>query len=225
MRPSSVGPMRAEMPSRTGPPRCSAMSIPGECGWWMSAAGAASTLRPGQSSAQRLSPEWTCRRLCCATRRRRRKVTPQITFRQGDAAATGQPDRCADIVFERALIHHLSDRLAAFREAHRLLAPGGVPDRAGPHAGRHCPARRAGAPAGLFLRTIPTPFARSKLADARRGRRLRRNCRRRGSRRSQPTRSGRPAPCTPIPGRLRPTCAVGPAVQSCTSSQTPNWSR
>ena len=54
------------------------------------------------------------------------KGNPQIAFRQGDAAATGLPDRCAEIVFERALIHHLSDRLAAFREAHRLLAPGGT---------------------------------------------------------------------------------------------------
>jgi ubiquinone/menaquinone biosynthesis C-methylase UbiE len=49
-----------------------------------------------------------------------------LVFRQGDACATGLPDACADIVFERALVHHLDDLPAAFREARRLLAPGGA---------------------------------------------------------------------------------------------------
>lgn len=48
-----------------------------------------------------------------------------ITFKQGDALATGLPSESADIVFERALIHHLKDYDACFREAARLLAGGG----------------------------------------------------------------------------------------------------
>jgi ubiquinone/menaquinone biosynthesis C-methylase UbiE len=49
-----------------------------------------------------------------------------VSFRQGDAAATGLPSACADVVFQRALIHHLKDYAACFAEAHRLLAPGGT---------------------------------------------------------------------------------------------------
>jgi ubiquinone/menaquinone biosynthesis C-methylase UbiE len=49
-----------------------------------------------------------------------------ISFRKGSALETGLPDGCADIVFERALIHHISDRPACFGEAYRVLAPGGV---------------------------------------------------------------------------------------------------
>lgn len=49
-----------------------------------------------------------------------------VSFVQGDALATGLPDASADIVFERALLHHLSDIAAAAREATRILAPGGI---------------------------------------------------------------------------------------------------
>lgn len=49
-----------------------------------------------------------------------------VEFRQGSAEATGLPDTCADVVFARALIHHLADPAAFFREARRLLAPGGT---------------------------------------------------------------------------------------------------
>jgi SAM-dependent methyltransferase len=48
-----------------------------------------------------------------------------IVFKQGDALATGLPSDSADIVFERALIHHLADYDACFREAARLLVRGG----------------------------------------------------------------------------------------------------
>lgn len=48
-----------------------------------------------------------------------------IVFKQGDALATGLPSESADIVFERALIHHLTDYDACFREAARLLVRGG----------------------------------------------------------------------------------------------------
>lgn len=49
-----------------------------------------------------------------------------LLFAQGEAQATGLPDGCADLVFERALLHHVPQREAAAREAHRLLRPGGV---------------------------------------------------------------------------------------------------
>src|SRR5262249_42271769 len=48
------------------------------------------------------------------------------SFRQGDAAATGLPSGSFDIVFERALVHHLHDHVACFAEAHRVLARGGA---------------------------------------------------------------------------------------------------
>jgi ubiquinone/menaquinone biosynthesis C-methylase UbiE len=51
---------------------------------------------------------------------------PGVRFRPGDAAATGLPDGCADVVFERALIHHVPDLAAVATEAARLLRPGGV---------------------------------------------------------------------------------------------------
>jgi ubiquinone/menaquinone biosynthesis C-methylase UbiE len=51
---------------------------------------------------------------------------PGVSFRTGDAADTGLPDGGADIVFERALIHHVPDLVAAGAEAFRVLRPGGV---------------------------------------------------------------------------------------------------
>jgi ubiquinone/menaquinone biosynthesis C-methylase UbiE len=51
---------------------------------------------------------------------------PGVFFRRGDAAATGLPSAGADIVFQRALIHHLKIYEACFVEALRVLTPGGV---------------------------------------------------------------------------------------------------
>lgn len=48
-----------------------------------------------------------------------------ISFRQGDAAATGLPSAALDVVFQRALIHHLRSFEPCFAEARRLLVPGG----------------------------------------------------------------------------------------------------
>ncbi|AVS84800.1 SAM-dependent methyltransferase [Paracidovorax avenae] len=48
-----------------------------------------------------------------------------VRFVQGDATATGLPSAGFDVVFQRALIHHLPDCTACFAEARRLLAPGG----------------------------------------------------------------------------------------------------
>jgi ubiquinone/menaquinone biosynthesis C-methylase UbiE len=49
----------------------------------------------------------------------------RISFQQGDATATGLPAASKNVVFERALIHHLKDYKACFAEAHRVLVPGG----------------------------------------------------------------------------------------------------
>lgn len=51
---------------------------------------------------------------------------PNVAFHRGNATATGLPDGSADIVFERAVIHHVPDMPACFPEAYRLLAPGGL---------------------------------------------------------------------------------------------------
>jgi ubiquinone/menaquinone biosynthesis C-methylase UbiE len=51
---------------------------------------------------------------------------PQVTFQQGDALAIGLPDASADLIYERALLHHLADLPACAAEADRLLAPGGL---------------------------------------------------------------------------------------------------
>jgi SAM-dependent methyltransferase len=48
-----------------------------------------------------------------------------VEFAAGDAAATGLPDGVADIVFARALVHHVPDRVPVAAEARRLLRPGG----------------------------------------------------------------------------------------------------
>jgi SAM-dependent methyltransferase len=47
----------------------------------------------------------------------------RVSFRQGSASATGLADDCADIVFERALIHHLNEeqKRECAVEAKRLL--------------------------------------------------------------------------------------------------------
>lgn len=51
---------------------------------------------------------------------------PGVRFVLGDAAATGLPDGSVDIVFERALVHHVPDLSAVVVEARRVLRPGGV---------------------------------------------------------------------------------------------------
>ncbi|TYP82724.1 class I SAM-dependent methyltransferase [Blastococcus xanthinilyticus] len=51
---------------------------------------------------------------------------PGVEFHPGDAAATGLPAGAADVVFARALVHHVPDLTAVAREAARLLRPGGT---------------------------------------------------------------------------------------------------
>lgn len=56
----------------------------------------------------------------------RLRAVTNVAFQQGEAGATGLPSGCADIVFARALLHHLTNLSACLREAYRLLAPAGV---------------------------------------------------------------------------------------------------
>ncbi|ALM84882.1 class I SAM-dependent methyltransferase [Bordetella sp. N] len=49
-----------------------------------------------------------------------------VSFQVGTAQATGLADGSADVVFERALIHHLKNYDECFAEAYRLLAAGGT---------------------------------------------------------------------------------------------------
>ncbi len=51
---------------------------------------------------------------------------PGVRFRPGDAAATGLPEGSADIVFARALVHHVVDLEAFAAEAARILRPAGT---------------------------------------------------------------------------------------------------
>ena len=51
---------------------------------------------------------------------------PGLSFHQGDAAASGLDEESADVVFERALIHHVPDLDAVAVEAGRVLRPGGI---------------------------------------------------------------------------------------------------
>jgi len=51
---------------------------------------------------------------------------PGVEFRLGDASETGLPAGEADVVFERALVHHIADLGPVVAEACRLLRPGGT---------------------------------------------------------------------------------------------------
>jgi SAM-dependent methyltransferase len=51
---------------------------------------------------------------------------PGVEFRLGDASDTGLPAGEADVVFERALVHHVADLAPVVAEARRLLRPGGT---------------------------------------------------------------------------------------------------
>jgi ubiquinone/menaquinone biosynthesis C-methylase UbiE len=49
-----------------------------------------------------------------------------VSFHVGEATNTGLTDRSVDVVFQRALIHHLTDIRPCFDEAIRILKPGGT---------------------------------------------------------------------------------------------------
>ena len=98
----------------------------------------------------------------CRTRaggRARRHLLPAGRCRRDRPAAAS-----ADIVFQRALIHHLQDYTAVLRRSPPRAHPGRSLDRAGPHAGRRATARLRRAPARLFLRMLSRDCWRSKQA-------------------------------------------------------------
>ncbi|WP_233233862.1 class I SAM-dependent methyltransferase [Bordetella sp. LUAb4] len=61
-----------------------------------------------------------------AAAREKARARAKLSFQVGTAQATGLAANAADIVFERALIHHLQDYDECCAEAYRLLAPGGT---------------------------------------------------------------------------------------------------
>ena len=81
--------------------------------------------------------------------------TGSVRFVRGDAAATGLPGASVDVVFERALVHHVPDLRAVVSEARRLLRPGGrylVQDRTVDDV-RQPPGRRH--PRGYLFEVFP----------------------------------------------------------------------
>ncbi|MBR7795065.1 MULTISPECIES: class I SAM-dependent methyltransferase [Virgibacillus] len=50
----------------------------------------------------------------------------QLSFKKGNAYSTGLQESSVDLVLQRALIHHLKDLPACFREAYRILQKDGV---------------------------------------------------------------------------------------------------
>ncbi|MFO0583984.1 MAG: methyltransferase domain-containing protein [Anaeromyxobacter sp.] len=50
---------------------------------------------------------------------------PNVRVVQGDLAATGLPDACADVVVSNCAVNHARDKAAVYREVLRLLRPGG----------------------------------------------------------------------------------------------------
>jgi ubiquinone/menaquinone biosynthesis C-methylase UbiE len=50
---------------------------------------------------------------------------PRVRYLAGEAAAIPLPDRSADLVLMFLSFHHVPDRVAAAREIHRVLKPGG----------------------------------------------------------------------------------------------------
>jgi SAM-dependent methyltransferase len=60
-----------------------------------------------------------------ATARRKHAGNPRVTFHLGDAEATLLPEAHFDAILCRHLVWTLTDPVAAFREWHRLLKPGG----------------------------------------------------------------------------------------------------
>ena len=155
--------------------------------------------------------------------RERNHGLANVIFQQGDALATGLPDRSFDIVFERALIHHLDDLGACFAEAHRLLGAGGrliikgrTPDDVAlPGSPEHlrgyifaCFPRLLAVEAGRRPRSQDVIASFSRAPD---------------SRASRQGRCGRRARSTPRSTCSRPTSGAGSAALIRKSSRMRSW--
>ena len=51
---------------------------------------------------------------------------PNVEVRTATPTSTGLPDACCDIIFLRAVYHHLTDPAATLTDMHRALKPGGT---------------------------------------------------------------------------------------------------
>lgn len=77
----------------------------------------------GIGAAEVVGIDFSEQMVLAATEKNRGRLN--IFFQKGDAIATGLPPASVDIVFEGALIHHLTNYSVCFEEARRLLRPGG----------------------------------------------------------------------------------------------------
>lgn len=75
-------------------------------------------------AAQVTGVDFSQQMLECA--RERTSHISGLTFEQGEASSTGLPAGAFDLVFERALIHHLDDYAGCFAEARRLMRDDGI---------------------------------------------------------------------------------------------------
>ncbi len=147
---------------------------------------------------------------------------PNISFRQGDATATGLPSESRDIVFERALIHHLTDYTACFEEARGVVGQAGTTSsRTERPKTSRSPARptTSAATSSSASRSCST----QSWADDQRRRASSTHCApQASSRRKQPP-CGRRERRTQESKSSRRTCSVASAARSCTTSPTANW--
>lgn len=80
-----------------------------------------------QAGARRVvGVDFSARMVADAQQRAETLGVANVEFRQGTAERTGLPSGSADIVLQRALVHHLDSLPEAFVEARRLLDAGGV---------------------------------------------------------------------------------------------------
>jgi ubiquinone/menaquinone biosynthesis C-methylase UbiE len=76
-------------------------------------------------SGQVTGIDMTDAQLAKAARLGREHSLEHVLFRQAPIEATGLPDRCGDVVISNGVINLSPDKASVFREAARLLRPGG----------------------------------------------------------------------------------------------------
>ena len=127
--------------------------------WPISAAAAASIRGRGASSAPARSWASTSPRRWSPPRASRRTASTISPFDRATPRRPACHRPTLDIVFQRALIHHLRSYEPCFAEAHRLLRSRRKTDHPGSNAGRYPGARLAGAPRGYFFERFPRLLA------------------------------------------------------------------